>query len=194
MSKNDLKQKTAAVRQQHILDAAIIVFERNGYRGATIKNIAGEAGVSDGTIYNVFENKEAILFAVLDALLRGDEAPQPNRATSLEQVIAARWVKMTPQTLSMVRVIWAEALTDRALAERYLSSFIAPALSGLEPLFSSVSPLAELEQRSALALFLGFTLLKLLGDPVVEAGMHDVPQIITQLLASGLPALAETGT
>jgi AcrR family transcriptional regulator len=193
MTKTDLKQKTAALRQRHILDAAIAVFESHGYRGATIRNIAEEAGVSDGTIYNVFENKEAILFAVLDALLRGNSAPEPKAATDLEDMISARWAELTPETLSMVRVIWSEALTDRALAERYISSFMEPAMGGLEPLFAGTSPSASLEQRSVLALFLGFTLLKLLGDRTVEAGMKDVPHIITQLLTNGLPAFAKTG-
>jgi AcrR family transcriptional regulator len=193
MTKTDLKQKTAALRQRHILDAAIAVFERYGYHGATIRNIAEEAGVSDGTIYNVFENKEAILFAVLDALLRGNEGQEPDRAPDLEQMIRARWAELTPQTLSMVRVIWSEALTDRALAERYLSRFMAPALGGLEPLLNANSSLAALEQRSALALFMGFTLLKLLGDPAVNENMKDVPHIMTQLLAKGLPAFAEAG-
>jgi AcrR family transcriptional regulator len=193
MDKNKLKQKTAALRQRHILDAAIAVFASHGYRGATIRNIAEEAGVSDGTIYNVFENKEAILFAVLDALLRGNEGQELNPAPDLAHMIAARWAELTPETLSMVRVIWSEALTDRALAQRYTSSFIVPTLGGLEPLFAGTSPSASLEQRSVLALFLGFTLLKLLGDRTVEAGMKDVPHIITQLLTNGLPAFAKTG-
>jgi AcrR family transcriptional regulator len=193
MDKNKLKEKTAALRQQHILEAAISVFESHGYRGATIKNIAQQAGVSDGTIYNVFENKEAILFAVLDALLRGSEGQEPHCAPDLEQMISARWAELTPETLSMVRVIWSEALTDRALAERYLSRFMAPALGGLAPLIDANSPLAALEQRSALALFMGFTLLKLLGDPSVNENMKDVPHIITQLLTKGLPAFAKTG-
>ena len=192
MSKSDLKQKTNELRRKHILEAAIVVFERHGFRGATIKLIAAEAGVSDGTIYNVFENKEAILFAVLDALLRGNDDLQPIQTPNLEQMIAARWAEITPETLSMLRVIWAEALTDRALAERYMASFMVPALDGLEPLSGGSSPLAALEQRSIVALFLGFTLLKLLGDPVVEQGMKDVPQMISQLLTKGLSVFAKS--
>jgi AcrR family transcriptional regulator len=193
MDKIKLKQKTAALRQQHILEAAISVFESHGYRGATIKNIAQESGVSDGTIYNVFENKEAILFAVLDALLRGSDGQKTDSVPDLEQMVSARWAELTPETLSMVRVIWSEALTDRALAERYLLRFMAPAVGGLEPILDVNSPFAVLEQRSALALFMGFTLLKLLGDPAVNENMKDVPHVITQLLTNGLPAFAKTG-
>jgi AcrR family transcriptional regulator len=193
MSKSDLKEKTIALRKQHILEAAISVFERHGYRGATIKMIAEEAGVSDGTIYNVFENKEAILFAVLDALLRGNSAPEPDAIPNLEDMIAARWAELTPETLSMLRVIWSEALTDRALAARYMASFMAPTLGGLEPLLAGPSPTTALEQRSAMALFMGFTLLRLLGDPVVENGMADVPQTIANLLTHGLAASHKNG-
>jgi len=77
MTKPDLKDKTAMLRQKHILEAAIHVFERQGYRGATIKSIAEEAGVADGTIYNVFKNKEALLLGVLDELLRETPSIEP---------------------------------------------------------------------------------------------------------------------
>ena len=193
MSKADLKEKTAALRRQHILEAAIPVFERHGYRGATIKNIAEQAGVSDGTIYNVFEDKEAILFAVLDVLLRGNSNQEPDLAGGLEQMIKARWAELTPQTLSMVRIIWSEALTNRTLAKRYLASVTLPAINGLKSFSDADSPQQALQQRAALALFMGFTLLQLLGDPVVEQGFQDIPQLISKLLTKGLPLYATKG-
>jgi len=43
-----------------ILSAATTVFLRDGYDGANVDDIAREAGVAKRTVYNVFENKEAL--------------------------------------------------------------------------------------------------------------------------------------
>ncbi|MBW1989648.1 MAG: TetR/AcrR family transcriptional regulator [Deltaproteobacteria bacterium] len=48
-------------KYERILDAAVRVFSRKGYFGSTVSQIAGEAGVADGTIYLYFKNKEDIL-------------------------------------------------------------------------------------------------------------------------------------
>ena len=200
MTKPDLKDKTAMLRQKHILEAAIRVFERQGFRGATIRNIAEEAGVADGTIYNVFKNKEALLLGVLDELLRETPSVEPSEQAApkevkpvFEQLVAARWKQITPETLSMIRVIWAEALTDRSLAARYVENFIQPALDGLEPLLTSLNtgsttsvPELALQQRMVLASFLGLTMMKLFDDPVLDVQMDDVPAALSKFILSGL--------
>lgn len=52
-----------ATRQQ-LLDAAAAVFVERGYAGATTKEIAGRAGVSEGTIYRHFADKRELFGAV----------------------------------------------------------------------------------------------------------------------------------
>lgn len=52
---------------QRILDTARRHFERFGYRRANIAEISREAGVSPGTIYRYFENKEHLLREVIEA-------------------------------------------------------------------------------------------------------------------------------
>ncbi|HEX8997200.1 MAG TPA: TetR/AcrR family transcriptional regulator [Ktedonobacterales bacterium] len=46
---------------QRIYDAALIVFRRKGVAGATIREIAREAGVGVGTFFNYFDGKEGVL-------------------------------------------------------------------------------------------------------------------------------------
>jgi len=53
------------VSAKRILDSARKCFEAVGYRRANIAEIAREAGVSAGTIYRHFENKEDLLLRVL---------------------------------------------------------------------------------------------------------------------------------
>jgi AcrR family transcriptional regulator len=47
-----------------ILDAATRIFHEQGYAGATTNDIADEAGVSVGSLYQYFPNKDALLVAL----------------------------------------------------------------------------------------------------------------------------------
>ena len=48
------RRRRPAERPAQILDAAERVFNRRGYDRATTREIAAEAGVSEGTLYNYF--------------------------------------------------------------------------------------------------------------------------------------------
>lgn len=48
-------------KYHRILEAAVKVFARQGFRQSTVSQIAKEAGVADGTIYLYFKNKDDIL-------------------------------------------------------------------------------------------------------------------------------------
>ncbi len=48
-------------KYHRILEAAVKIFARNGFRQSTVAQIAKEAGVADGTIYLYFKNKDDIL-------------------------------------------------------------------------------------------------------------------------------------
>src|ERR1700744_2005769 len=47
-------------RPQEILDAALACFAARGFAGTRMEDIAARAGVTKGTIYLYFENKEAV--------------------------------------------------------------------------------------------------------------------------------------
>ena len=63
--------------RRRILDAAYECFVGDGYPGTTMTGIAGRAGVSAQTVYNAFASKAALLKAVYDATLVGDDEPVP---------------------------------------------------------------------------------------------------------------------
>jgi AcrR family transcriptional regulator len=60
------QQPRAEDRHQRILDAALQVFSRKGYRDASVDDIAGTAQTSKGGVYFHFPNKEAIFLALLN--------------------------------------------------------------------------------------------------------------------------------
>ena len=53
-------------RREQILEAALRVFAKKGFSGASNKDIAHEAGITPGLIYHYFESKEALLKAIFD--------------------------------------------------------------------------------------------------------------------------------
>lgn len=59
-------QTRAQNRQRLILDAALQVFSRKGYRDASVDSIAGVSGTSKGGVYFHFPSKEAIFLALLN--------------------------------------------------------------------------------------------------------------------------------
>ncbi len=58
-------ERLTSQRQQEILDAALRVFAKKGFSGATTREIAHEAGVAEGTIFRYFKTKKDILFNLM---------------------------------------------------------------------------------------------------------------------------------
>lgn len=55
--------------KQNIIEKAAIIFNRNGYAGASIEKIAKSAGFNKGQAYYHFKSKEAIAVAAFDYTL-----------------------------------------------------------------------------------------------------------------------------
>jgi AcrR family transcriptional regulator len=60
-----------AVRDR-LLEATRRCLTRKGYEGTTVRDIAAEAGVSIGTLYNYFASKEDLIEALSEHVLGGD--------------------------------------------------------------------------------------------------------------------------
>jgi AcrR family transcriptional regulator len=61
----DLRNQKSAKRNQ-IVEAAARVFARKGYAGAVVADIAVEACIGKGTVYEYFNSKEDLFFAVFE--------------------------------------------------------------------------------------------------------------------------------
>jgi len=64
---------SATDRQRQLLEAALNVFSRKGFKGATTKEIAASAGVTEAIIFQHFPSKEALYSAVLELHLDGGD-------------------------------------------------------------------------------------------------------------------------
>jgi AcrR family transcriptional regulator len=67
-------QSRSTATVEAIVEAAAQVFTRHGYAGGTTNRIAARAGVSIGTLYQYFPNKDAILVALIERHLEEGES------------------------------------------------------------------------------------------------------------------------
>lgn len=106
---NRLEKKT------RLLSAAIKVFARAGYSGASMNDIAAEAGLTKPTLYYHFPSKEALFAAMMKAPRdRMALALEPQRGKDfVDQLLQFAWsyaeTVMHPDFLSLARLIIAEA-------------------------------------------------------------------------------------
>ncbi|MCU0237848.1 MAG: TetR family transcriptional regulator [Pyrinomonadaceae bacterium] len=66
---NNSNRSIITDKREAILRAAIKVFARNGYFNSKVSDIAGEAGIADGTVYLYFKSKEEVLHSVFDTFM-----------------------------------------------------------------------------------------------------------------------------
>jgi TetR/AcrR family transcriptional regulator, acrAB operon repressor len=61
--------------REKILEAALRLFSRQGYRGTSIREIADAAGISTGNLYHQFPDKESLFRTLLGQYWRAIESP-----------------------------------------------------------------------------------------------------------------------
>ncbi len=115
------------------MQAAAQVFARRGYAAGTTNRIAERAGVSIGTLYQYFPNKDAILIALIERHLREGESilaplltelienPPPVR-DMLERVLATL-LELHRQQPTLHRVLFEEAPRPPQLRDRLERAF-----------------------------------------------------------------------
>ena len=71
------------------MKAAIKQFSAKGYHSTTVKDIADEAGVSAGLIYQYVSDKEDLLFLALQHIVQRNKEEVPRAAESVDDPIVA---------------------------------------------------------------------------------------------------------
>ncbi len=113
-------------RPHQIIQAALEVFDENGLTGARLEDIAKRAGVSKGTIYLYFPNKEALFrdvvrISVIEAIEYGEKIPRGQNATEqLRHFMAAYWHFLrSPNFVTIARLVMGELHQFPELATFY---------------------------------------------------------------------------
>lgn len=105
------------LRRQQILDAATDCFRRCGFHGASISQISKAAGMSAGHIYHFFDNKEAIIAAIVErnvayslALIKRFE----DQADVFEAIVEKIGQALQEHTDREFVCLWLEVLAEAA--------------------------------------------------------------------------------
>jgi len=99
------RQAQARENRRQVIEAARWLFAEYGYAGATIDAIAQEAGVAPETIFATFGNKQAILVAVIDVAVGGDDQrvsllQRPGPQTVLQEPDPSRLLQLFAADMS----------------------------------------------------------------------------------------------
>ena len=126
--RSPVREEKARRTRQAVLAAARAVFVRDGYARATMRAVSAEAGVSVQTVELHFGTKRALLKAVVDVALAGDDAPVPvadrdwvrraQAASTFEDTLAitAGGVREINERLSDVVAVMRQAADDEITA------------------------------------------------------------------------------
>jgi TetR/AcrR family transcriptional regulator of autoinduction and epiphytic fitness len=71
------RQEQARQTRQAILNAAAALFVDPGYAATPLTAVAAKSGVAIQTVYKVFGSKQALLSALVDVTVAGDDQPVP---------------------------------------------------------------------------------------------------------------------
>lgn len=131
-----LTEDQAKERRHQIMEAAVKCFALKGYHRTTMRDVAQEAGLAQGTIYLYFPSKKDLLFQFLEhavaesaaAALRGTE--ERPAAEVIGAFVEGR-MKAHVRTNELLKVVFAEALVDRELAEELTRKVLAPTARAL---------------------------------------------------------------
>lgn len=120
----------AEAQRERILDAAQRCFIARGFHAASVSDIATEAGISQGLMYRYFDNKRAMILALIERQLRSDQEGMraaPLSASIVEDLLTihrlwARGESITGGDASIASValyveITAEAQRDPVVAQ-----------------------------------------------------------------------------
>ena len=141
-TRTDQRRRRKAERPKEILEAAFTEFSRNGYAVTTLDRIAERAGVTKGTIYVYFENKEHLFLSMVRDVMQAKldtvhdlfETHEGSTADLLRaqfsfiyQHIVEDWRRR-----EVVRMLIAEAARFPQLADRYHDEILRPCLELLK--------------------------------------------------------------
>jgi len=139
--RTDVRRRRKAERPKEILEAAFSEFSRNGYAATTLDQIAERAGVTKGTIYVYFENKEHLFISMVRDITKATfdtvEAMFDTHEGSTADLLRMQFsfiyqhIVEDQRRREVVRMLIAEAPRFPELADRYYQEILQPCMERL---------------------------------------------------------------
>jgi AcrR family transcriptional regulator len=126
------REQSKANTRERLLNAARSVFARNGYHGASVEEVASEAGFSTGALYSNFGGKEDLFLALMEREIKthADEiaAAVEHRHSVAERATggARQWMTMIerePELLLLFMEFWAYGVRDPDMRPQVAAQF-----------------------------------------------------------------------
>ncbi|HEY9052399.1 MAG TPA: TetR/AcrR family transcriptional regulator [Gammaproteobacteria bacterium] len=120
-------------RPEEILDAALELFTEKGYAATRMDDVAKQAGISKGTLYLYFNNKEAIFHSVVQEMItpklkQVEDMVKLHKGTAedlLRQLIMHWWENIAESKLSSIpKLIISESGNFPELAEFFVNTVV----------------------------------------------------------------------
>jgi len=113
---------STAARRQQLIDTARTVFAARGFRGATTREIASAAGVTEAVIFQHFPDKCALYTAILDQ--KADEASADRWFASLESA------RQAGDDAKVLRVLYTGLIDQHRADPEFLRLVVYASLEG----------------------------------------------------------------
>lgn len=156
MSRRGVKLSDAESRREQLIESAIHVFGRAGYRGTSVAEVAVHAGLSSAYVFKLFSTKEALSIAALErcyALIRKAISEGAEAANS----------RAPEAILSAMGAAYAQLITHRDLLLLQVHALAA----------SDIEPIAETVRR-------GLAMITILAKERSQARDEDVQQFMAR--------------
>lgn len=111
-------------RKHQILDAAEEVFSRKGIDQARMDDIVAETGLSKGTLYWYFKNKDAIIIAILDRIFQREFKQLASIDFTSSSAVECIWQFTDLVTQDMLRMLRLMPIAYEFLALAFRSKVV----------------------------------------------------------------------
>lgn len=126
------REQSRANTRERLLAAARTVFARSGFHGASVEEIASEAGFSTGALYSNFEGKEDLFLVLMEREI-DEHASEIAAAVGARGSVSERaaggarqWMTMIerePEALLLFMEFWAYGVRDREMRPKVAERF-----------------------------------------------------------------------
>ena len=198
--KEEVQKQLNTTRRNQILEAAAKVFAQKGFHPTTTKDIAKEAGIAEGTIYNYFESKTDLLVGIFD--LMRDVAGHSEEFSNITPGDVRGFLKaffrqplltLKPDNFGLFRVVVSEMMVNQELKSLYYHKILEPSLLMGEAVFQTwvdqkaIKPInLKLTMRTISATIMGLILEYVMDDKTLQNQWEDLPDFLTDLILDGI--------
>jgi AcrR family transcriptional regulator len=194
-------------RRRQIIDEAIRCFAAKGFRGTTIRELAGGVGLTEAALYRYFPSKEALYQAIIDEKIAApdpihalEEAARAGDDRAVFGGLARSFLASVDADPSFLRILLYTGLEDHELSApfferriRRLREFVASYIErrSREGAFRALDP--TLSARAFLGMIIDYLIVRQVFQQrdVYRAGPEEVAETFVSIFLEGMRSREE---